>query len=198
MMKSGQSDKLPNNIQAVMLSLLTVFCENVYNTSRIYCSHRNALEVNATDVQNCLKYEMLDPDSSGKQVLALLKEIGVQNVIDTTDDAKKEILSRASKYVNVLQESFNQTEIKQSDLVNDMAIGTFGATASARETKEEPATEEEIELWNAIMEEADEDAENSCDCEVCVKVRTAVTNFEFWEPTDRWEEIAYNSVLAAV
>ena len=169
------NDNSNNDYKLQMSALVTVFMENALKTASIYTKHSNRKIVTSIDISLGLKRELftfLNNDDIETRALEIFNEFKNNELTYPTSDIEDD------------NDEYDDEEVEEDD------------------EEDEEETEEEIEdpfgnychIYDKKKKEEEEFIKSNCDCKICKEVNEYNEKWKNWKPTNRIEEILYESI----
>lgn len=184
-MKTGLSEELTRSHKSLILSLLTVYVEEVSKRALLYVLHNERGMVTRDDMFKAMCYEILHEDGVGNKLRPAFDEALTTSILEESvrdvDDENVRLRLRA------IQDHMGAIDARLPELGSTKEEAVFVVNRVLGEFKQEDNVDE--------SEGEDEDVGILlCKCEMCVFMNNATSVWETWSPRDAFERLIYSSL----
>ena len=187
-----------NDYKLQMTALVTVFIENALKTASIYTKHSNRKIVTSIDVLFGLKRELftfLDNTDIETRALEIFNEFKNNELAFSSSDIEDEDTEEEDNELapsnsdiedEDTEEEDNELAPPTSDIEEEEIEDPFGNYCHIYDKKKREEEKDD--------EEEDKFTKSNCECNICKEVNEYNEKWKSWKPTNKIEEILYESI----
>jgi len=186
-MKTGYEDNITQNHKILLMSLVSVFLEDVVKTSLLYARHGGRSSVSKDDMIKAMRYEILHEQGSGTRLKLYMKEAMENNFIEDCH-TKPEALRAVRDHMGDIQKQM--PELKSTKEQSRYLVNRILGEEPEEDDDEEEEDEDENDEQDTPLD--------SCECEMCTFMNNVHILWSQWSPSDDLEKLIYNSVQKSI